>query len=75
MDIHYQPIDGFAMTIWWLAYLALGAFVGFFAGLLGVGGGGIMVPMLITLFAGFLFRMLAIRFRWEMPKFVYNDEH
>ena len=31
--------------------------------------------MLITLFAGFLFRMLAIRFRWEMPKFVYNDEH
>jgi uncharacterized membrane protein YfcA len=40
------------MTVneWWLAYLALGAFVGFFAGLLGVGGGGIMVPMLTTLF-------------------------
>ncbi|MCB1886243.1 MAG: sulfite exporter TauE/SafE family protein [Rhodocyclaceae bacterium] len=35
---------------WWLAYLPLGAFVGFFAGLLGVGGGGIMVPMLTTLF-------------------------
>lgn len=35
---------------WWLAYLALGAFVGFFAGLLGVGGGGIMVPMLTALF-------------------------
>ena len=35
---------------WWLAYIALGAFVGFFAGLLGVGGGGIMVPMLTTLF-------------------------
>ncbi len=30
--------------------------------------------MLITLFAGFLFRMLAIRFRWEMPKFVYKDD-
>ncbi len=36
---------------WLLAYLLLGAFVGFFAGLLGVGGGGIMVPMLTTLFA------------------------
>ncbi|WP_374490226.1 sulfite exporter TauE/SafE family protein [Zoogloea sp.] len=36
---------------WLLAYLALGGFVGFFAGLLGVGGGGIMVPMLTTLFA------------------------
>jgi uncharacterized protein len=35
---------------WWLAYLALGALVGFFAGLLGVGGGGIMVPILTTLF-------------------------
>ena len=36
---------------WLLAYLALGAFVGFFAGLLGVGGGGIMVPVLTTMFA------------------------
>ncbi len=36
---------------WWLAYLVLGAFVGFFAGLLGVGGGAIMVPMLTTMFA------------------------
>ncbi len=35
---------------WWLSYLFLGAFVGFFAGLLGVGGGGIMVPVLTTLF-------------------------
>jgi uncharacterized membrane protein YfcA len=40
------------MAIEWLAaYLVLGAFVGFFAGLLGVGGGGIMVPMLTTMFA------------------------
>ncbi len=36
---------------WLAAYLALGAFVGFFAGLLGVGGGAIMVPMLTTFFA------------------------
>ena len=40
------------MAIEWLAaYLTLGAFVGFFAGLLGVGGGGIMVPVLTTMFA------------------------
>lgn len=38
------------LDVWWLSYLALGAFVGFFAGLLGVGGGGIMVPVLTTLF-------------------------
>ncbi|MNP60839.1 hypothetical protein D3C76_1559600 [compost metagenome] len=31
--------------------------------------------ILLTLFGGFLFRLLAIRFHWEMPKFVYNDEH
>jgi uncharacterized membrane protein YfcA len=36
--------------VWWLSYLALGAVVGFFAGLLGVGGGGIMVPVLTSLF-------------------------
>ncbi len=35
---------------WWLTYPLLGAAVGFFAGLLGVGGGGIMVPMLTTIF-------------------------
>jgi len=36
--------------VWWLSYPLLGAFVGFFAGLLGVGGGGIMVPVLTSLF-------------------------
>lgn len=40
IDLHWIPI-----------YLALGAVVGFFAGLLGVGGGGIMVPALTALFA------------------------
>lgn len=35
---------------WIIAYLLLGAAVGFFAGLLGVGGGGIMVPVLTALF-------------------------
>ena len=39
-----------SFDLWWLSYPLLGAFVGFFAGLLGVGGGGIMVPALSTLF-------------------------
>src|ERR1700690_2969295 len=32
---------------WWLGYAAIGAAVGFFAGLLGIGGGAIMVPLLV----------------------------
>lgn len=39
------------MFEWWWAYLALGAFVGFFAGLLGIGGGAAMVPVLAFIFA------------------------
>ena len=35
---------------WLLLYLVLGAFVGFMAGLLGVGGGGILVPLLVSIF-------------------------
>jgi uncharacterized membrane protein YfcA len=35
---------------WWLGYLAIGAFVGFFAGLLGIGGGAVLVPLLVMLF-------------------------
>ncbi|MDR0634730.1 MAG: sulfite exporter TauE/SafE family protein [Azoarcus sp.] len=35
---------------WWLTYPLLGAVVGFLAGLLGIGGGAIMVPVLSTLF-------------------------
>lgn len=37
--------------IWWLGTLALGAFAGFFAGLLGVGGGSVMVPLLVIMFS------------------------
>jgi len=42
-----NPMD---VNAWWLAYPLLGAVVGFVAGLLGVGGGAVMVPMLTTLF-------------------------
>jgi len=36
---------------WWWAYLAIGVSVGFLAGLFGVGGGMVMVPMLVFVFA------------------------
>ena len=35
---------------WWLGYAAVGAAAGFFAGLLGIGGGAIVVPLLVMLF-------------------------
>ena len=35
------------MNEWWLAYLCIGAIVGFLAGLLGIGGGAVIVPMLV----------------------------
>ncbi|MDQ5941816.1 MAG: uncharacterized protein QG572_629 [Pseudomonadota bacterium] len=38
------------MTEFWWAYLLLGTFAGFLAGLLGVGGGAVMVPILTTIF-------------------------
>lgn len=39
------------MTDWWWVYLLLGAFVGFFSGLLGIGGGSALVPVLALVFA------------------------
>ena len=35
---------------WWLGYLAVGAVAGFFAGMFGIGGGAIIVPLLVMLF-------------------------
>lgn len=41
---------GVDFEVFWLIYPVLGVFIGFVAGLLGVGGGGVMVPMLTSLF-------------------------
>jgi uncharacterized membrane protein YfcA len=49
MGVHYREADD--VTLWLLGYVALGAVAGFFAGLLGVGGGAIMVPVLALMFA------------------------
>lgn len=38
------------MSEFWWAYLLLGAFAGFLAGLLGIGGGAVLVPILTTIF-------------------------
>ena len=38
------------MTLWLLAYLGLGAVTGFFAGLLGVGGGAILTTAVTRAF-------------------------
>jgi uncharacterized membrane protein YfcA len=38
------------MSEWWPAYLAIGAVVGFLAGLLGIGGGAIIVPLLVAVY-------------------------
>lgn len=39
-----------SFDVWWMAYLALGSVAGFLAGLLGIGGGGMMVPILTSIF-------------------------
>ena len=39
------------MTTWLLAYIGLGLFTGVFAGMLGVGGGAVMVPILAMMFS------------------------
>ncbi|MDH4217065.1 MAG: sulfite exporter TauE/SafE family protein, partial [Gallionella sp.] len=49
MEIHHRPV-GARLMDWYLAYLFLGSITGFLAGLFGVGGGLVLVPVLLLLF-------------------------
>lgn len=46
-----QWILAYVVDQWILAYVVIGAFIGFFAGMLGMGGGGIQVPLTTMVFA------------------------
>jgi uncharacterized membrane protein YeiH len=37
-------------------------------------GVGLNVSMVVSMLIGLALRMLALRFNWQMPKFVYRDE-
>lgn len=61
---------------WWLAYLLLGTVVGFFAGLLGIGGGLIMVPVLTFIFEAQQFppdRLLHLALGTTMATIVFTS--
>lgn len=61
---------------WWLAYLLLGAVVGFFAGLLGIGGGLIMVPVLTFIFSAQQFpadRILHLALGTSMAAIIFTS--
>src|SRR5262249_36110081 len=61
---------------WWLAYLALGLVVGFFAGMLGIGGGVIIVPLLVFLFTAQQFaadRVLHIALGTSLASIVFTN--
>ena len=61
---------------WWLAYLVLGLVVGFFAGMLGIGGGVIIVPLLVFLFSGAAFpgeRVLHLALGTSLASIVFTN--
>jgi len=49
--LHHVSLENKEKMGWFLLYVASGAFVGFLAGLLGIGGGMTLVPVLAALFA------------------------
>ncbi len=61
---------------WWLIYLLLGAIVGFFAGLLGIGGGLIIVPALSFIFTAQAFpseRILHLALGTAMATIIFTS--
>jgi len=47
----YLPVSGFTLASWanTLVFLAIGALTGFMSGMMGVGGGAVMVPLMVIL--------------------------
>ncbi|HEY6967087.1 MAG TPA: sulfite exporter TauE/SafE family protein [Burkholderiales bacterium] len=61
---------------WWWAYLVIGVSVGFLAGLLGIGGGMIMVPMLVFVFTAKAFpadHMMHLSLATSMATIVFTS--
>lgn len=61
---------------WWLIYLAMGLFAGFFAGLLGIGGGMILVTLMVIAFQAQEFapdRLLHLALGTSMATIVFTS--
>jgi len=64
------------MELWWIVYLLMGLFVGFFAGLLGIGGGLILVSLMVYLFTlqGFpVDRLLHLALGTSMASIIFTS--
>jgi uncharacterized membrane protein YfcA len=64
------------MDLWWFVYLSMGLFVGFFAGLLGIGGGLILVTLMVYLFTlqGFpVDRLLHLALGTSMASIIFTS--
>ena len=70
-----NPRKGYILGL--SAYVIWGLFPLYFKAIASVPAAELIVHRVLwsELFGGLLLRLLAIRFNWEMPKFVYNDEH
>ncbi len=61
---------------WWIGYLLLGLFVGLFAGMLGIGGGTMLVPLMVIMFSAQQFpqeRMLHLALGTSLATIVFTS--
>lgn len=61
---------------WWIGYLLLGLFVGLFAGMLGIGGGTMLVPLMVFMFSAQQFpegRMLHLALGTSLATIVFTS--